>query len=942
MFFSAPWETAFVAPAMARPPQRQRVQSVRQRVTSILGAAALLMIGAALPPSQLLADDQLHTQAQPETSTATGTPEGATATQGGAAGDVATEPAATPALQFSFSGASWREVLNWLAEESQLALHVGDMPAGSFTYFDPETFSPDEAISRVNLFLIPQGYTVVRRGKLLSVIGLGDPRSLQQLDALAALTPLEQLEQRSEHEMVKCVIPLGDVRAEDAIAELRPLLLMIAPVVLPKSNQLIVTETAGKLQSVVSVVRAMAIPKTEAVVRRFDLEHVDAETVLLVASSHLGLSPGESAGLDVSISTDVSGKTLFVSGAEDKVSRLGTLLKVLDVADRTGDLQAAMKLRSHPVTGDNLQAVYDVLQTILAGKSLRLSMQPSTNSIVALADASVHQEIESTIAELQAPAIDFAVINLNQLDPYFVVTLIGEMFESPAPPTTRDSTSRTRTTEVVPSTAPKVDADPGNRRLFVRGTTEQIAQIKQMVESLDTRQASRDPVRVLPLRGQQRQQVLEAAERHWRGDNRVLILPSTESGEIDAIERAIHPDRSQDQPVSTPAATPPLPDDSFAANLTKTESNRAHLAQASAALREKLASSREAWVSHASDDEVSAQFTKAGRPARSPIRSQLIPQGIMIQSDDLAALDQFQDHLMEIAASSSRSPSPPVVYYLKYVSADDAVKMLADLLDGANALAETPAGSLINASSRSYRPGSYVGSYTTKRDGMTTVTAGTATIVSDARLNRLIIQGTTEDVAVIDGYLKIVDKGSSITNIETFGRTHIIELVHTKAADVAEVVKQAYAGRIANSTQTGQAGATPQTRPSSDSDSDRRRSESESRRDVAEKPTRGRQPEMTVAAHEPSNSLVITAPDALFAEVENLVRSVDVRSEQVIEVISASAGVDLESILMSLNGERSSRDRPSTSSSTTSRPSTSSSTSSRPSSSSSTSSTRSR
>ena len=69
--------------------------------------------------------------------------------------------------------------------ESDLALHVGEVPTGSFTYSDPSSFTHEEAIDRINLFLLPQGFTLVRSGNLLSVINLGDPRSMQQLDALA-------------------------------------------------------------------------------------------------------------------------------------------------------------------------------------------------------------------------------------------------------------------------------------------------------------------------------------------------------------------------------------------------------------------------------------------------------------------------------------------------------------------------------------------------------------------------------------------------------------------------------------------------------------------------------------------------------------------------------------------------------------------------------------
>lgn len=40
-------------------------------------------------------------------------------------------------VRFSFNGAPWRDVINWIADESNLALHVGELPPGSFTYSDP-------------------------------------------------------------------------------------------------------------------------------------------------------------------------------------------------------------------------------------------------------------------------------------------------------------------------------------------------------------------------------------------------------------------------------------------------------------------------------------------------------------------------------------------------------------------------------------------------------------------------------------------------------------------------------------------------------------------------------------------------------------------------------------------------------------------------------------
>ena len=78
------------------------------------------------------------------------------------------------------------------------------------------------------------------------------------------------------------------------------------------------------------------------------------------------------------------------------------------------------------------------------------------------------------------------------------------------------------------------------------------------------------------------------------------------------------------------------------------------------------------------------------------------------------------------------------------------------------------------------------------------------------------------------------------------------------------------------------------------------------------------EPKMTIAVHEPSNSLIVTAPEALFKEVEKLVKLIDTRSQQTVEVLKISRPLanDLQQIL---NGEM---PVPNSRSSSSSRPST--------------------
>ncbi len=59
---------------------------------------------------------------------------------------------------------------------------------------------------------------------------------------------------------------------------------------------------------------------------------------------------------------------------------------------------------------------------------------------------------------------------------------------------------------------------------------------------------------------------------------------------------------------------------------------------------------------------------------------------------------------------------------------------------------------------------------------------------------------------------------------------------------------------------------------------------------------------MTIAVHEASNSLIVTAPRSLFEEVEALALQIDQRSRRTIEILRVPDGVDMDSIEQLLSG----------------------------------------
>jgi type II secretory pathway component GspD/PulD (secretin) len=673
------------------------------------------------------------------------------------------------------------------------------------------------------------------------------------LEMLAALVTVDQINSTNPHDVVRCMFPLGTIQSADAVQELSTLKLMTTPVVLSKTNQLLITDTAAKLKSVKAVLDAFATPATTPgmEVKNFPLQHADAEDVLAVARPHLGLATGEMIGIDVSISIGSQGKNLFVTGASDKLKLIEDFITVIDKPQK-GDhpAEGLSELRSHLVEGGNVETVYNVLQTMLAGKSVRLSMDKSAGSVVALASPEVQREIEQTVHQLQVSAAEFEVIPLKIVDPYFAISLLEQMLPTPSALDPKSALMD----------SPKIDADPGNRRLFVRGKRHQIEQVKKIISGLDVasgfgdRIATNDPLRILPYRGKQADLLIETAAKFWRADNPIVLYPPMADEETENTERIVGEDDSLAKPTAN-----------------------------------------ELPAEEAETARVLTPLAKTNAPA---IRCQRTQRGLLLQSDDTEALNLFEEFLRTIAGPVAAKPTPPIVFYLKHTKVDDALRMLRELIDGGEAANDQVAGTLVKSYVPATFPGSLPSTIVTSQDGTTTMMAGAITVVADARLNRLIAQGTTEDIQRIEGYLKIIDKDNSITSIVTYGESHVLELENTKASDVAAAIKEAFSSRIAGSGASGaNSAANPQSIPQQLAAEAAAKEGGDPKKVIVMQPPRNLEPKMTIALHEPSNSLIVTAPDQLFDEVERLVRTIDARGAEAVEVISPVNGELVGSVL---------------------------------------------
>lgn len=313
-----------------------------------------------------------------------------------------------------------------------------------------------------------------------------------------------------------------------------------------------------------------------------------------------------------------------------------------------------------------------------------------------------------------------------------------------------------------------------------------------------------------------------------------------------------------------------------------------------------------AGESDAADEETPAKQT--GPPTgkgKSPAEIIVAPgpHGILIASEDLEALDEFES-LIQTLASQTSSGRQYTVFYLKYARAEVASALLSEVLGGGSGGGDTggAGGGLMGdlaSAALGDAGGGLVGTLLGLGGGGGSITTtGSVTMVADQRLNALIVQANAADLDTIEQLLEVIDQEASPEDVQTFSRPRMIPVFNTRAEDIAQVVRQVYANRL-----TGSSGRQRQPSPEEFIRAlrgGRGRGGSNRGAEVEEQP-------MTVGVDARSNSLVVSASEPLFQEVKLLVQQLDqagagdTETVQVVTLKSASPEL-VRQALVSITG----------------------------------------
>ena len=277
-----------------------------------------------------------------------------------------------------------------------------------------------------------------------------------------------------------CSSNSADSNPDEAETEIQKLLGPQGSVItLPKSRQILVTETAGRLRAIRSVIERIESPEAGIAGRlqTFDLQFVLPNDALVILRQLLNIPAEQNVSADGSLrlAIDPSGERLLVTGTSDALTQIGEILKTIDVAGPgyvdEGPGTDEPQLRVYSIASADPTAVLAVIQTLLAGMpDVRLDLDAKTGNLIALARLAQHRTIEATLAEMQRDGRQVEVIRLYKVDPQLAVLSINKLFGIGGTDTA--------------ASAPQVDADLTTRQLLVRGTSAQIEQIRGLLTKM--------------------------------------------------------------------------------------------------------------------------------------------------------------------------------------------------------------------------------------------------------------------------------------------------------------------------------------------------------------------------------------------------------------------------------------------------------------------------
>lgn len=412
-------------------------------------------------------------------------------------------------VRFDFKEERWDKVLEWIAKANDLNVQSSDPIPGRFTYSDPLAYTPAEALDLVHAVLLDRGVTLIPKGGALTVARLGDDMPWE----LVPFVPADKLHRVSRHEMVTTTFPLYSVSGAQLAPELQKALSPRGRIHGNKVvSRIVVSDRAGVCVQLLELLRLIDPPIDPSAVRLrvYRLRHAAAREVEPVVREILGPSVqpkpgggGASAGgapfdpeaiqnvifsrrflesftpglsmegigrekpkekTPTRLSADPIGNALLVVAEPDV---LGKVDRLVDAMERPASLDSAapIHIRAYEVKTGQADAFAQRLRAMLA-QTGECMITGVDRWIVVRGTQRSHDDVKRLLASMSASDETLAAFPLSRRQAEFLVLQIERLFE------------------IDGDRAPRVVADVDANAILVRGSPDQIEQVRRILADL--------------------------------------------------------------------------------------------------------------------------------------------------------------------------------------------------------------------------------------------------------------------------------------------------------------------------------------------------------------------------------------------------------------------------------------------------------------------------
>lgn len=709
-------------------------------------------------------------------------------------------------MLFNCTNWEWERVIEVFTERTGLALQpIDEYPPGSVTIYENEPYTVMEGLDKLNMNLAIKGYTLVRKGNQLFLTEIRDltPQMVENVDP-------EDLKNRGKYEIMRTSFDLSELDAEELERSItaritdrghRAELLYI-----PSIKRISVRETGEVLREIklwVDLAREEAAKKAPGR-RKYMLKNFPPEQILTLARPLIGLDEGQNSmefedGTKLTLVYDILDDYILVNSSNEKIDETFKIFEELDVAAPEVNVGSVAQktLEKHAVSGDQDLAM-QIMQSFFEGRDVMLDQDAQTGDIMLFGTKKDHEDADSYLAIANGDTSrGLKSIPLKYRTQAEMVTMLLPLLGITE---NADGTITGNGPKIVPVT----DTDA----LFVMGTPQEVIKVSQMIEQLDLPSSSAtsgvptnarflpmsmgeamrltdDLPEIFPITGRKNKLLIVKPE-----DRKIPRRSLLTDEELDDIQQQF-----EDSLQTNPKRQGPNPDDQSYNDAID------------------LARYRFVSTGQQEDDDQVGETSDEGKTNQedyyqlpetpesvpgAPITVKIVDGGIVLESDDLSALDDMVDLLNQLMSETSEEDMP-AVFYLKH-RRPDVVKALLDQYIGLSSGSTGGGGGggnlIQNVASNALGPaadlfgglfGGGLGGGAGTGGGY--ALEGDVSTYADVKLNYILVKGhTLNDYDVIAMHIDLLDQPETPVDLDLVGEMRRIPIFHREPQEIYDFV----------------------------------------------------------------------------------------------------------------------------------------------------------